>query len=354
VKTEIEILRQLEDDLRDAAAHERLVGARTARRARRFGWGTVAASLAAILVVAGLLGMVVRGGLGASDDSGGAERAASGLAGSTGAVGATGGAAGGDAGGSVPAAMPTAPGPMEQGSVGVPGSSFAVTAGPAEDLSKIVRTGSIAIRIPDGAFSDGFAAVTRIARTNGGFVLTSTVTRERDGTLTLRIPARRFDQAMLALRELGIVERQRIEGQDVTARYVDLTARLDILQQRRTLLLDLQADATTSSEILRLATLVERTQLEIERIEGNLNVLNDQVAESTIAVRLHEPNPATAAVAVDEANPSLGDAWDDAVHGFLSVLTAVVVGLGYLIPVAVIGLGIWGLTAWVRRRRAAS
>ncbi|MFN8232388.1 MAG: DUF4349 domain-containing protein [Actinomycetota bacterium] len=231
------------------------------------------------------------------------------------------------------------------------GGSFASTAGPSEDLSKIVRTGSIAIRIPDGDFSDGFAAVARIAGNNGGFVLTSTTTRERDGTLTLRIPAKRFDRAMLALRQLGIVERQRIEGQDVTARYVDLAARLEILRKRRALLLGLQSDATTSSEILRLATLVERTQLEIERIQGNLNVLNDQVAESTITVRLHEAN---AEPTEPDDGPDLGGAWSDAVDGFLSVLAAVIVGLGYLLPVAVIGLAIWGVTAWVRRRRAAS
>jgi hypothetical protein len=223
--------------------------------------------------------------------------------------------------------------------------------GEPEDLSKIVRTGSIAIRIPGGGFSDGFAAVTRIAGTNGGFVLTSTTTRERDGTLTLRIPAKRFDRAMLALRELGVVERQRIEGRDVTARFVDLTARLEILNQRRTLLLDLQAAATTSGEILRLATLVERTQPDIERIPGQLNVLNDQVAESTIQVRLHE---ADAEPDEPDDGPDLGNAWSDAIDGFLSVLSAVIVGLGYLLPIAAIGLAIWGITVWARRRRAAS
>jgi hypothetical protein len=295
--------------------------------------------------------MVATGGLGgSSDDSGaGPERAVGAATGATEPAGETGGAAGSDQSlGSL--AQPT----PEPGFASAWNDLTASATGPSEDLSKIVRTGSIVIRIPDGDFSDGFAAVTRIAGNNGGFVLASTTTRERDGTLTIRIPAKRFDQAMLALRELGVVERQRIEGQDVTARYVDLTARLDILQQRRALLLDLQADATTSSEILRLATLVERTQLEIERIHGNLNVLNDQVAESTITVRLHEANAATATVAVDDVNPSLGDAWDDAVHGFLAVVSAVVVGLGYLIPVAAIGLAIWGVTAWVRRRRAAS
>jgi len=351
VKTEFEILRQLEEDLRGAVRHERLVGARPTRRARRLGWATVAASFVAILVVAGLLGMLVRGGLGANDDSGsGVERAGGGgTAGSTGAMGETGEAAGGAA--DETPAMPSPASDLGYAPIAGTGGSFASTAGPSEDLAKVVRTGSIAIRIPDGDFSDGFAAVVRIAGNNGGFVLTSTTTRERDGTLTLRIPTKRFDRTMLALRQLGVVERQRIEGQDVTARFIDLTARLDILRKRRSLLLGLQSDATTSSEILRLATLVERTQLEIERIQGNLNVLNDQVAESTITVRLHEAN---AEPTEPDDGPDLGGAWSDAVDGFLSVLAAVIVGLGYLLPIAAIGLVVWGLTAWVRRRRAAS
>ncbi|HEY7668711.1 MAG TPA: DUF4349 domain-containing protein [Actinomycetota bacterium] len=350
MKTEFDILRLVEEDLDAAAKRDRLLGTGAVRRrGRRFNWGGFAAASVALLIVAGLVGMVARGGLGGSSDDSGSGAA-------TGATGATRGAVGTDD--TAPAAQPTpAPG-GDQGSGGAGGSEALTatggTVGPSEDLAKIVRDGSIAIRLPEDGFSDGFAAVTRIAGNNGGFVLTSTTTGERVGTLTLRIPAKRFDQAMLALRELGIVERQRITGKDVTAEFVDLTARLDILKQRRALLLDLQADATTSAEILRLATLVERTQLDIERIQGQLNVLNDQVSESTIQVRLHEGDAvATAQTAADDG-PDLGDAWDDAVDGFLSVLAALVVGLGYLIPIAAIGLAIWGVTVWVRRRRAAS
>jgi hypothetical protein len=113
----------------------------------------------------------------------------------------------------------------------------------------------------------------------------------------------------------------------------------------------LQAAATTSSEILRLATLVERTQLDIERIQGQLNVLNDRVAGSTIQVRLHE---ADAGSGEPDEGPDLGNAWSDAIDGFLSVVSAAIVGLGYLLPIAGIGLAIWGITVWGRRRRAAS
>jgi Domain of unknown function (DUF4349) len=323
VKTEYEILELLERDLRAAASRERLVG--PARARGRIRWARVVAACLGLLVVAGAVGWFAQGGSPlrrlASDDSG-----------SDVGPGIQGGLA------EVPAAPTLSP---AQGTGSTGGS---------QDLSKIVRNGAITIRVDDGGFSEGVAKVTRIAGNNGGFVLTSTTTGQREGTLTLRIPAKRFDRAIVALRQLGVVERQRIEGRDVTADYVDLTARLDILKQRRELLLGLQADATTSGEILRLATLVERTQVDIERIQGQLNVLKDQVAESTIQVRLHEAG----AGASDDGGADLGGAWSDAIDGFITVVAAVIVGLGYLLPVAAIGLAVWGVTAWVRRRRATS
>jgi hypothetical protein len=53
-------------------------------------------------------------------------------------------------------------------------------------------------------------------------------------------------------------------------------------------------------------------------------------------------------------NPSLGGACDHAVQGFLNVISAVVIGLGYLIPIGILVLAGWLVTLAVRRRRAAS
>ncbi len=60
---------------------------------------------------------------------------------------------------------------------------------------------------------------------------------------------------MEQLRGLGTVQLDQITGEDVTAEFIDLQARLQILTDRRDLLRDLQADATSSAEILRFATL---------------------------------------------------------------------------------------------------
>jgi hypothetical protein len=211
----------------------------------------------------------------------------------------------------------------------------------------------MSIQVAKGDFSTGFASVTRVAENNGGFVLSSQTSGESAGTLTLRIPAKRFDEAMLSLRAIGTVQAQSVTGKDVTAQFIDLQARLRIAKSRRTVLLGLQSTATTLSDVLTVQRQLDDAQLQIEQIQGQVNFINDQVAQATIRVDLREkdsptvkPNPVK--------NPSLGSAWHRSVQGFLNVVAAVVIGLGYLIPIGLLALALWLLTLAARRRRAAS
>ena len=236
---------------------------------------------------------------------------------------------------------------------GNPLSASAPQAVTGRDLSKIVRDGSISLQIPDKTFSQSQSAVARVASDAGGFVLSSSTQNERSGTFTLRVPARNFDEAMLALRPLGTVESSQQTGKDVTAQYVDLSARLRILIGRRAVILRLMSRAVSIGDTLALQNQFDNVQLQIEQIQGNLNVIRNQVAESTITVDLHEkdsPKPAATAVSTPSLGKSLRLSW----QGFLRMIGAVVVGLGYLIPVAFIGLAIWVVTRATRRRRATS
>lgn len=376
MNSDIRYLQQLEDDLADAA---RLENARTDARAsgndepprrlprREKGrhWGQAAAAVMALLVLAASIGFLAQGG---SSD----------------------GDSGGDAG--LPAVEDSIDGPMATtapAAEGAPGvqardsdelrfstwrgngetltdealeeaaGSGAETVdavgqvpGQQQDLSKIIRDGRIEVVVPNGEFDQNVTAVSRIAGNNGGIVLSSSTVNGRAGTFTLRIPAKRFDLAMEQLRALGTVKLDQITGEDVTAEFIDLQARLQILTDRRELLRELQADATTSGEILRYAALIDNVQFEIESIQGNLNFLKDQVAEATIKVGLREQdapeNEEQSPTDVDK--PSLSKAFDYATQGFLRVLGAVVVGLGYLIPLGVLALLGWLVFRLVRRR----
>jgi hypothetical protein len=231
---------------------------------------------------------------------------------------------------------------------------LAVTGEQGTDVSKIIRDGTMSIQVPKDDFSKGFAAATRIAQNNGGFVLSSQTRGQRRGTLVLRIPAKRFDDAMVALRGIGVVQAQSITGKDVTAQFIDLKARLENAIGQRTVLRNLMAQATTIQETITVQNRLSRVELEVEQIQGQLNFIDDQVDEATVRVELHEEDAAQLQQTDVVENPSLGSAWDRSIQGFLNVVSAVVIGLGYLLPLAALGLIVWLITAAVRRRRAAS
>ena len=312
-----------------------------ARRGRSWGgWGTIAAGVIGFLVVAGLIGMfATNGGLGSSSDDAG-QAASSTPAGNERQLGPV----------RAPRELPDCRGRAAVDRSGPRrGHRRAGT-----DISKIIRDGSMSIQVPKDDFSKGFAATTRIAQNNGGFVLSSQTRGQRRGTLVLRIPAKRFDDAMVALRAIGVVQAQSITGKDVTAQYIDLKARLENAIGQRTVLRNLMAQATTIQETITVQNRLSQVELEVEQIQGQLNFIDDQVAEATVRVELHEEDAAQLQQTSDVENPSLGSAWDRSIQGFLNVVSAVVIGLGYLLPLAALGLIVWLITAAVRRRRAAS
>jgi hypothetical protein len=170
------------------------------------------------------------------------------------------------------------------------------------------------------------------------------------------VPASRFDDVMRALGALGHVDFEEETGQDVTAEYIDLGAHLAIFKERKALLEELLSQANSVGEILALSGRVEDVQFKIEEIQGRLRYLNNQVAESTVRVELREksaPNEATV-VGDDVDNPSLGRAWEVSVQGFLNVVSAVIVGLGYLLPLGAMALIAWFALSLVRRREGVA
>jgi Domain of unknown function (DUF4349) len=371
MNSDIHYLQELEDDLTDAA---RLENARTLarasgndeparrlpRRERGRHWGQVAAAVVALLVLAGSIGFLAQGGT--SSDGGSAARdslpqetkapvpnevpgiaprdGTQKIVGDVRAEAVTGDALAQGSGGTA-----TGSGTAANDTVGqVPGEQ--------QDLSKIIRDGRIDVVVPNGEFDQNVTAVSRIAGNNGGIVLSSSTADGRTGTFTLRIPAKRFDLAMEQLRALGTVKLDQVTGQDVTAEFIDLQARLKILTERRELLRGLQADATSSTEILRFAGLIDNVQFEIEKIQGNLTFIKDQVAEATVKVGLREQDAPDSeeTPSSDIDKPSLSQAFDYATQGFLRVLGAVVVGLGYLIPLGFLAMLGWLVFRTLRRR----
>ncbi len=282
-----------------------------------------------LLLVSGALGWLVTNG-GSSADKAAAPRPASG----------TGAANLGDRGG-----LEAADGGDVTGASGGLGGS-------SGDLSKIERAGRIGLVVPDGEFGKSDDRVAAIASANGGFVFSSSIQGDRQGTMVLRIPARRLDAVMSELRNMATrVESESTTGNDVTAQFVDLRARERILKVRRTVLLRLQDNATNLADTLRLEDQLDAVQLKIEQIQGQVAFINNQVAQATLRVSMREQD-VTSAPNPDAGKPSLGHSLHLAVRGFLSVIGFVIVGLGYLLPIGAVLALLWG--AWVLARRYIS
>jgi Domain of unknown function (DUF4349) len=225
----------------------------------------------------------------------------------------------------------------------------------AQDLSKIARDGSISLEVNDGSFQTTFGRVSDIATRYHGMVLSSSTEGQGTGTLTLRVPARSFDRAFTAVAELGTVLSSASKGQDVTAEYVDLQAHLKILKAKRAFLFGLFEKVTTIEQSVVMENRLEDVQLQIDQIQGRINYIDAQVAESTLRVDIREQHAPEQATQESIESASLGRAWDRGIQGFTRVIAAVVVGLGYLIPIAVLaGIALLVVTLVRRRGHEAS
>jgi uncharacterized protein DUF4349 len=325
--TAIDYLNKVHGDLLDAAKRERAVLRPVPGRKPRREWvGGLAVATVCVLVAAGLVGLLVRSNLGA-DDAGSADAGSTGATAGTGALGETGAAE-----------VPGDEGGGEGGAVEEPPS-----------LSKVIRTAELSVVIPRNSLDERFAEVVDAAERNGGFVSDSQ-SRTRTGSLTLRVPAGNLAPTLRAVRDLGTVEVESVRGKDVTANYVDLRARLRIAKARREVLLGLQADATTIEQTIRVQNELDETQLEIEAIQGQLQVLDDRTSLATVHVDLREEG---AEPGDEVATPSIPNAFERAVAGFVGVIAAIVIGLGYLLPLIALGLLIWFVVVRVQRRRAS-
>jgi hypothetical protein len=211
----------------------------------------------------------------------------------------------------------------------------------------VIRTATLSVRVDEDGFVEAFDAATLVAGRYGGYVQSSSSagTEHRSGELLIRVPADSFDEAMRDLRGLGTVERQQLEGRDVTSEFVDLEARLRTWETQEAVLLGLMADAMTVEETLQIQRELQDVQFRIEQIKGQLRVLEDQTTFATISLSLREAG-AVVAEQGPSTRPSLMEAWGKAIDGFLGVCYAVVVGLGYLVPLALLAA-----LGWVGYRR---
>jgi negative regulator of sigma E activity len=155
----------------------------------------------------------------------------------------------------------------------------------------IVRTAALTLTTRE--FDKARARLDDILKRHHGYVgelnVTTPVGAGSTFTSTLRVPADQLEATLADLKGLGRVESESQNGQEVTAQYVDLEARLSNARNTEARLTDLLRQRTGKlSDVLAVETEIARVRGEIEQMEAEKKNLANQVTFATITATVRE------------------------------------------------------------------
>lgn len=253
---------------------------------------------------------------------------------------------GGGAAADRPAEAPVSPGVGPAGLGGQP-LPAAVAAGTA----RIVKNATLSVNVKKGGLGDSYQQAVDAAAAVGGWVQASQTGTDQ-ATLTLKVPSDKLAGVIGTIRGLGTVTAVSETGEDVTAEYVDLEARIGHWRAQEAVFVGLMAKAKTIPETIQIQQQLSTIQEQIEQLEGRRRLLDGQTSFSTVRLTLLEEGAVTKP---DDTRPkpesTLSRSWERAGRAALAVLGGTIVVLGVLAPLtAIIGIPAWALTTVLRRR----
>jgi Domain of unknown function (DUF4349) len=250
-----------------------------------------------------------------------------------------------------------APGPAQKSTGGttVPGgTAYApnqTTTVPVQG-PQVIRQAQLTVDVTSGSFDTKLADVRALVELEQGFIAgtdaqatSPTDDRIRSGVITFMVPAAKYDETIDALTKLGKVQNEHLTGQDVSAQYVDLQARLANEEAQRQAMLTLLGRAQSVADIIAIQTQLGQITQQIEELKGQIQYLDHNTAFSSVTVQLIEAGAPVSAQSADSWG--FVTALSDAAHNFVTTINYIISGLGAIGPVAIL-LGL-GFILWRRR-----
>ena len=167
--------------------------------------------------------------------------------------------------------------------------------------------------------------------------------KRSDATVSISVPANRFDETLAELRRVGRVRNENISTQDVSREYTDLEIRVGVKEETVIRLRSLLGTRTAKlADVLELERELGREIAELEQMKGERRFFDQQVAMSSISLTLFEPTPV--------AGPQITAPVRDALRESLSVLGSSVATVIYLVTFLVPWIALVGLLWWTLTR----
>ncbi len=178
------------------------------------------------------------------------------------------------------------PAPMQAGTFG-----GAESAPAAKRI--VIRTVDMSLVVQDPVKS--MDEITKMAEEMGGFVVTSNRYQRTlengvevpEGTITIRVPAERLNEALEKLKAGAItVQHENISGQDVTQEYTDQKSRLKNLEAAEADLRKIMDNAYTTEDVMSVYNQLTQVREQIEVTKGQIQYYEQSAALSAITIQL--------------------------------------------------------------------
>jgi hypothetical protein len=228
-----------------------------------------------------------------------------------------------------------------------------LVAPPARDSAKVVKTGSVSLEVQPKGVGPTMTRLGGMATGLGGYVADTKTAEGGDdpsGSVTLRVPVDTFEQLIGQVRGLGTVKSSTTHGQDVTAQYADIQARLTALSATRDQLLTVLRKASAIGDILAVQDRLNDVQTQIDQLQGQQKVLDDQTSMASLSV---DVAPKGTTPKTPSTPTGIGKAWNDARHGFTSGVEDILAASGTILVVLLVLAALAALArlGWQAARR---
>lgn len=224
---------------------------------------------------------------------------------------------------------------------------------------KIIKNAELILEVSSPNEVQG--AISSIAESNGGFVVTSETKqiehadpakRRMEVKLIARVAAAQFDSAVTSIEKLAkTVIHRSISGNDVTEEFIDLEARIRTQKALELQFIEIMKQAGRINDAMEVQRQIADVRTEIEKLEGRKRFLDNRASLSTITVELRTP------VVIAVSTSSFGRSLRESVSESVDIGSTIVLGLTrffiVMIPITVLIILPIGLVAsiFVRRLR---
>jgi len=235
---------------------------------------------------------------------------------------------------------------------------------PVSQERLVIRNANLTLVVQDPTAS--VETISRMAEEMGGFIVSSNLYKTAlgagnvtvtQGTLTIRVPADRLDEALQTIKAGALeVRSENISGEDVTQQYVDLQSRLRNLEAAEEQLQEIMGSATTTEDVMMVYNQLVQVRGEIETVKGQMQYFEQSAKLSAITLELI-PDAAAQPLQIAGWRPqgTAKAAVEALIRALQFLADAAIWAVICVVPIGVIfGLPAYFVVRAIRRRRKAA